>query len=87
MFLRFVNLAERYNLSQVLSAVPGKSSEYTMLSLKNAGIDKKISTQTRMDIYEEKGKLMESFLESKYLLSDLCLKCSVTYSTQGLSYI
>lgn len=74
MFLRYVHYAERYNLSKVLSAAPVKGTEFTMLSLKNAGIDKKISTQTRMGIYEEKGKLMESFLESKYLFPDLCSK-------------
>lgn len=74
MFLIFVNYAERYNLSQVLSAAPVKGTEFTMLSLKDAGIDKKISTRTRMYIYEEKSKLVESFLESKYFCPDLSSK-------------
>ena len=84
MFLIFVNYAERYNLSQVLSAAPVKGTEFTMLSLKDAGIDKKISTRTRMYIYEEKSKLVESFLESKYFCPDLSSKKNFKHISRTL---
>ena len=64
-FLEYVNYAERYNLTPVLSIVPKHSTEYTILSLKNAGFDEQISAKMKIEILEEKSKLMESFFESK----------------------
>ena len=67
-FLEYVNYAEHYKLAPVLSIVPKHGTEYTILSLKNAGIDEKVSPNMKMKILEEKSKLMESFFESKFFL-------------------
>ena len=65
-YLQCLNYAEHYNLTSVLSIAPNGGREYTILSLKNAGIDEKISTGLKMEILEEKCKLMDSFFEGKY---------------------
>ena len=65
-YLRCLNYAEHYNLTSVLSIAPNGGREYTILSLKNAGIDEKISTGLKMEILEEKCRLMDSFFEGKY---------------------
>ena len=67
-FLEYVNYAEHYKLAPVLSIVPKHGTEYTIVSLKNAGIDEKVSPNMKMKILEEKSKLMESFFESKSFL-------------------
>ena len=67
-FLEYVNYAEHYKLAPVLSIVPKHGTEYTIVSLKNAGIDEKVSPNMKMKILEEKSKLMESYFESKFFL-------------------
>lgn len=58
-FVRYVNYAERYHLTEVLSITPKRAITYTIRSLKDAGIDKCLSEKMRMDIYEEKCKRYE----------------------------
>ena len=65
LFLECVHYAERCNLTPLLSIIPKHGTEYTIQSLKKAGIDEKISSKMKMEILEEKSKLMESFFESK----------------------
>ena len=66
-FLRCLNYAEHYKLTPVLSIAPNRGRDYTLLSLKKAGIDKQISAGLKMEILEEKCKTMESFFEGKYV--------------------
>ena len=64
-FLDYLKYADQYNLKSVLSLAPKKGANYTIRSLKDAGIDEKISTEIRRDIYEEKCKQNESFCTGK----------------------
>ena len=65
-FVRCLNYAEHYNLTSVLSIAPNLGREYTILSLKNAGIDEKISAGLKMEILEERCKIIDFFFERKY---------------------
>ena len=58
-FVRYVNYAERYHLTEVVSITPKRGTMYSIRLLKDAGIDKCLSTKMRMDIYEEKCKKYE----------------------------
>ena len=69
-FVRYVNYAERYNLTEVLSVTPKRGTMYSIRSLKDAGIDKCLSTKIRMDIYEEKCKQYEAQGETLSLSSE-----------------
>ena len=69
-FLRCLNYAEHYKLTPVLSIAPTSGREYTFESLKDAGIDEMISTDMKMEILEERCKIMDSIFEGKYF----CLK-------------
>ena len=62
-FLRYLNYAEHYKLTPVLSIAPNRGREYTILSLKKAGIDEKISTGLKIEILEDRCKIMEFFLK------------------------
>nr|XP_022310681.1 uncharacterized protein LOC111116006 [Crassostrea virginica] len=62
-FLRWLHYAEHYNLTSVLSIAPISGREYTILSLKNAGVDEQISAELKMKILEERCKLMDPFFE------------------------
>ena len=65
-FLRYLNYAEHYKLTPVLSIAPNRGREYTLISLKKAGIDQNISAGLKMEILEERCKMMDSFFEGKY---------------------
>ena len=69
-FVRYVDYAERYNLTEVLSVTPKRGTMYSIRSLKDAGIDKCLSTKIRMNIYEEKCKQYEAQGETLSLSSE-----------------
>lgn len=64
-FINHLKYAEQYNLKPVLSLAPKQGAKYTIKLLKDAGLDEKISTEIRKDIYEEKCKQSESFCTGK----------------------
>ena len=73
-FLRWLHYAEHYNLTSVLSIAPISGREYTILSLKIAGVDEQISAELKMKILEERCKIMDPFFEGIALLSLIGLK-------------
>ena len=68
-FLRWLHYAEHYNLTPVLTIAPISGREYTILSLKIAGVDEQISAELKMKILEERCKIMDPFFEGKSPLS------------------